>query len=392
MGWEANSPEADTLGDNSNTALHGFSGTGCSIDTTIFRSGTRSLKVAATSGVAAYHNPSGRLGGYQAMRCYIQVASRPATTARSILGSTVTASCINIRLNPSGTLAVFVGSTLQGTSTTALTDTTRWYRIEWWNLAGTAVPILRIDGVNEVTGNPTNASGAEICGCDDTVADAFTVYYDDYAIDNTTWPGAGSVVLSVPISDNARGGWTAGAGGTTNLWDAVNNTPPIGVAAASATNTSQIKNAVSSTTDNCDFNMQSYTTAGVPAGSTINHVQAFCVHGEQVGTATKAGALLIVSNPVQSAEDVFTAYGGDLGAEGTYPTNWSLMSGGNQAAPSVTLGTSPVVRVGKRTATTRVTDICFVGLYIDYTPPAAASAPIPGILSVRQSVNRGASF
>src|SRR5213079_3376565 len=66
---------------------------------------------------------------------------------------------------------------------------------------------------------------------------------DDVAINDisgttqTSWPGEGNIVLLKPTSDNQIGSWTGGAGGTTNLWDAVNNTPPVGITGGSNTAT-----------------------------------------------------------------------------------------------------------------------------------------------------------
>jgi hypothetical protein len=148
----------------------------------------------------------------------------------------------------------------------------------------------------------------------------------------------------------------------------VNNTPPVGLAAASATNASQIENPTSSATDNCDFNMQSYLVAGVPAGSTIYGVRSIVAHGEEIATGTKAGSVQILSNPAQGAESAFN-YGNDAGAEGTYPTTWAVAADVEVSGSGVALGTQPVVRIGKRTATTRVVSVCFVGLYIDYYSP-----------------------
>jgi hypothetical protein len=86
--------------------------------------------------------------------------------------------------------------------------------------------------------------------------------------------------------------------------------------------------------------------------------------------------LLIVSNPTQVGEDAFT-YGNDVGAHGAEVGNWGKDLGTVQASPSVTLGTSPVLRVGKRTATTRVVCVDGMGIYVEYTPPAAAAATAP---------------
>ncbi len=67
-----------------------------------------------------------------------------------------------------------------------------------------------------------------------------TVYGDDFAVNDdqgasqTGYPGQGKVYFLTPTSDSSNTGFTDQAGGTTNLYDAVDNTPPIGVSAPSA--------------------------------------------------------------------------------------------------------------------------------------------------------------
>lgn len=333
-----------------------------------FRSGTASLKATPASGVAGFFGPaSGTLTGYH--RFYIKVTSLPGST-RQIYGAAATAG--NLRITSSGTIEYRSASTVVGTSSTALTDTTKWYRIEARFTTGTSVVCLRIDGVDEVTGNAT--TGATVAfGANDTVAATYTAYFDDFVIDNTGFPGDSSVVLLRPISDNNRGSWTGGSGGTTNLFDAVDNLPAGGVATASQSNTTNIESAANSASDNCDLNCTDYTTAGVTG--TITAIMASCRHAEDISTNTKSGALTIVSNPAQSGEDSFT-FGGDAGAANTdsgSASTWFTTVGTVQSSPSVTLGTSPVLRIGKRTATTRVVDCDAMGIYVEFVPSAATT-------------------
>jgi hypothetical protein len=43
-------------------------------------------------------------------------------------------------------------------------------------------------------------------------------------------------------------------------------------------------------------------------------------------------------------------------------------------APTVTLGTAPVMRITNSTASTRIADVCFMGIYVDYTAAVVAAA------------------
>lgn len=349
------------------------------IDAAIKRSGTYALKLNPPSGGSSRYDVYSIACAY--IRYYVRVTALPTSLSRMLSGDLGSFNTF-VNVSSTGALELYEGGsapyTLIGTSTTKLTDTTKWYRIELRSGTASLAPILRIDGVDEITGTAGSTLNAfPAFGPGVTEADTYTAYIDDVAGDDADWVGDSQIVLLRPTSDNASGGWTGGAGGTTNLWDAVDNLPAVGKATANQTNTTNIENAVSSTTDNCDFNLTTYTTAGVPSGSTILSVQAHCRHGEDVATGTKTGALQIVSNPAQSGEDAFT-FGNDAGAAvDEYSTTWKNTLGTMQASPSVTLGTAPVVRVGKRTATTRVVLIDAVGMYVEYVAAAAATSLLP---------------
>jgi hypothetical protein len=211
------------------------------------------------------------------------------------------------------------------------------------------------------------------------------MHVDDVAVNYGTgatqnsWPGAGQILLLKPTSDSARTGWTGGAGGTTNLWDAVNNTPPAGVAAASETNTSQIKDLVSSATNNYDATLTDYTTAGVPAGQPVTLVQSVIVGGTNPSTGGISGAVQVVSNPAQSPEDTFTYPTGTLAAwPSGWGTRWGTAQVGDIAAGS--RSTSPVLRVGKRSAVATEVDVCFMGLMVEFS--ASGGPPLLALMGV----------
>ena len=207
------------------------------------------------------------------------------------------------------------------------------------------------------------------------------LYFDDVmACDTATlqFRGSSKQVILLPTADpGALNSWTNGGGGTTSIFEGVNNRPPVG--AAASTDGIKIKNAASG--GNLDYTptMQTYIAAGVPVGSTVNAVMAICNDGEEASTATKVGSVWVASNPAQAAAGTSFDYGNDGGALGTFPTLWSVHRGPVAVAPSVTLATAPTMTVRKTTSTTRVVDVDFMGIYVDYTPPApltGSSAPI----------------
>ena len=199
--------------------------------------------------------------------------------------------------------------------------------------------------------------------------------FDDIAINDAsggnenTAPDDSAYVLWLPaVSDTAIGGWTAGAGSTSSLFEAVNNVPVTGVASASEDNTTNIKNSVSSASDNYDAGVISYQAAGVPANKTVRLAQAVVRHGENASTGTENGAVQLVSNPADAGETSFT-FGGDAGAHVADATTsallWRTTYGAIVYAPLINRTNRPVVRVGKRTANTNQVCVDMLGVMIE---------------------------
>ena len=288
-------------------------------------------------------------------------------------------------LASSGTIRLFnaVGSAQIGSASAALGQN-QWYRIELKITIGTGAvdaAELLIDGVSIAS-----TSGASISdlvpntlalGTDTTAALDDWALNDDQGSNQNSYPGSGGIVLLVPISDNARAAlWTGGVGGTTNLFDAVNNEPPIGT--ATETDLTQIEHAggAAGSTDAYDANMTTYTTAGIGASDTINVLQLLAAHGEDIATGTKLLAFSVVSNPAIATSGNVNA-GDNVGALGTWPSNWAVHRGTVTYTPSVTVGTSPVMRALRPETANRVASVCFMGMLVDYTPAVATLSPPP---------------
>lgn len=359
-----------------------------SIDTTITRSGGGALKIAAMSATASQwqgfiFSSSTNHIGYD--RFYIRVTSRPATTGRTIFG---TATDLHLVLNPNGTLSLYYGASLIGTSTAALTDTTKWYCIEVRGVSGTGVTVLKIENSSEVVGNPSNWTCSAYFGPDDTIADTYTVYFDDFAGDNANWVGPGKVGLLVTDSDISNTNWRAGAGGLNGLYLALNNLPPAGVASANETDGTNIESASNTGTANYSVRTIPYSGLGISSGDTINAIWQIILEGEDINTGTKSGTFELTANPVVGATSF--SFGNDGGAHGLYSdranTKWVNHSVVTQT-PSVTLGTGATVKLVKTDTTTRVGCVCFVGVYVDWTPaPSGADYPRSVASTIAHSV------
>lgn len=308
-------------------------------------------------------------------RVYICVDALPTTIA-----DIWNLNCFQISLVSTGALRLTDSNSIAiGSDSIQLInpDGVTWYRVEIQiNIDASSHGIfaeLRLDGVTVASGAPSNLinqlSTNGIGWIQAPGVAGASIYLDDYGRNDSTganqntWLGPGKIVLLKPISDNARAGFVTGAGGTTSLFNAVDNTPPVGVA-DTGTATSQIRDATSSTTDNYDANMTSYTTAGIHAIDVINCVFWAINHGSAVTTSQPARAGRLVSNPAEGGD---TTLSGQT-AVGTYPTGWAWSRGAVIYAPSVTKGTSPVLRIGKRTASTRIVDVDAMFIYVDYTP------------------------
>lgn len=363
MGWEANDATLDQ---------GGISGT-ASYDTGTVRTGLRSLRCNPASGA------SGSWSFGAASPKYIHFAMRVATLpsiTRQIFGSA--GSGTELFLTSTGTITYKSAGVTQGTSSQAL-STGIWYWIGVRIATGTSVVCLQIDGTNQVTGSPDGNVNSSI-GFSGIEASAADVYFDDLVIDGAGFLAASKVALLLPISDNARATlWTGGTGGTTNLFDAVNNTPPIGT--ATETNLTQIEHGggAAGTTDAYDANMTTYATAGILTGDTVLGLEYFIAHGEDVATGTKLLNFSLASNPAQASGLANFAAGSDVGALGTYPSNWTVTRNTVVTSPSVTLASSPVMRVTRPETATRVASVCFMGIYVAWTPVTTYQPRHPGI-------------
>src|SRR5262245_17483984 len=246
------------------TGLDGVSrvgSAGMSVDTATVRSGAAALKLDSGAGNIATNagfNATIALPATLYGRAYLRFTSLPGSTV-PVARFVGTGNAASARLSSGGKLQLFndVAGTQIGSDSAATLTTGVWYRIELSLLSasGTADAVeLRLDGTTVASGSGLALNDATTVGFAAGWVAApganLVSHLDDYALNDSTgasqnsWPGDGKVVALLPTADNARASlWTGGAGGTTSLFEAVNNAPPVGVASASATNTSQVEHA-----------------------------------------------------------------------------------------------------------------------------------------------------
>jgi hypothetical protein len=270
-----------------------------------------------------------------------------------------------VSLGSDGRLSLDAGSSW---STNALSVDGIFHKISIVESGGTKT--LFVDGSSWKTAAESITAGVSLTiGFAAATAD---LVFDDILVASDNNAGvdmpAGNVILLPAVSDGFDGTWTAGAGGT-SLFTAVDSIPPIGD--ATPTDLTQITNVSKTGSQDCSVNCRTYTDGGIGASDTINAVMAICCDGEQVNTGTKAGWVRLISNPTDAVAYTFD-FGDDIGALGDFPTNWRTHVGPTTSALGVSKVTSPAVQIQKTDATTRATDVCFAGVYVDYTPGVAS--------------------
>jgi len=367
-------------------------------DTTVQRTGTGCAKCDSTgSNINSFVSVATLVASTTFYsRAYIRLPALPATDAR-IFGESSGGFTFSVVLTTGGKLQLWndLTGTQIGSDSAATIAINTYYRVEVRvvvNASTQATDLeLRLDGatVATVSGLTTSVSGALILGFGWTPGAKVPgankiIYLDDVAVNtgagsvNNTWCGAGAVIMLLPTADSAVGtNWTRGNGTVIsggNGFQSVDNVPPVGIAdlGGAGADTGQLRNAGSNANSNYDATMQTYTAGGVPTGATINAVIPWAVTGAPVVTAAKLGTLGVVSNPIIA--NVNLGPGGTSGAfwsggaAGTWPTGWKASPGTVTEAPSVTLGTAPVMRVTQVTSSTRIAIVCFMGMYVDFTP------------------------
>lgn len=361
------------------------------------RTGTYSWQCASSAANAASNLSTATftrvLSRVYYLRGYFYFSQIPTAATTTVMQAGPTG--FGAKVTSGGKLRFYnLGAGTQIGSDSAATLTTGvWYRIEISFTVDATLTNTYTAGELMLDGTSVaSTSGASLTGVTGTcgwgLLDApganITVAVDDIALNdntgaaNNSWPGDGKIVWMEPISDNARGAWTGGAGGTTNLWNGVNagTAQLTGVADASATDVSQIKNKTTTNPSSCDLNLATYTAAGVGSADIVNAILILDVDGEDTATGTKTGACSMVSNPVIAEPTAFN-FGDDAGLQGSYPGLWAWHAGVMTDAPSVTKGTAPVIRIRciSGATATRAASCCLLGAYVDYTPLTPLAPP-----------------
>lgn len=366
------------------------------LDTTFARSGLCALKCDPID-PAQWGSGSGLsvLNRNYFARVYFYFQSFPTNDCYMLAyqqGASPFARMASVRfIAASGSLQLAVAGTNLRGSPVAI-STGQWYMVELRMIAQSAAADTaewRLNGTVQATTTEeftTVAPDVLNVGTDNSTGSP-VIWIDDVALNDDngaspqiSYPGQGKIVLLRPVADTSRVGWVGGAGGTTNLWDAVNNRPPIGKTAAASADTDQIEDATNNATDTYVAACEAYNVAvasgggGMAAADTVTLTQAVGVGGSGT-TTSRTLAIRSESNPGPDASEGTAATPATV--FGTFPTGWVTVRGTHNYAPSVTAGTRPGVRVRKGTASTTAMAYCAMGLYVEYVPATPKSLPAP---------------
>jgi hypothetical protein len=342
------------------------------------------MKVTATNSTRYAVFESRSAGGslrsiFRSSRFYLRVDSWSINTDIFVLNPVGGSLQDTLQLNTDGTFKLGWQNTgTTSISTIAFNDGV-WHLIEVEIISSTSRKLF-VDNTLFVTDSTSGGGVAQTSanlgiGVDGT-AGTGTIYFDDVMFDDgDAQIGAGQSILVNPTTDpGSLNSWTAGAGGTSNLWDAVNNAPPVGLPPTGCSpgpcesNTSQIKNAASGGSLDYIATTQSYAAAGVGSSDTVNAVMAIGNDCEEITTGTKAGGYWIGTNPAQTAGGQTFDFGNDVAAGcGAFPSAWATHIG-SVTTSGITIGSTATVAIRKTTSTTRATDADFLGIYVDYLP------------------------
>jgi hypothetical protein len=292
---------------------------------------------------------------------------------------------VQVRINTDRTLSLMRATTVVASSSPLAVDT--WHLVQFRLKIGSGATD---EGELIVNGASVGSFTAGNAGFDGPVnlyigrltsGGTFTPYYDDLAVnddqgaDENSWPDpAGVIAFLKPTADDQRvGGWRNGGGGVTNLWDGVDNIPPVG--SNSPTAASQIfeqENDVGA--NNYDARVETYASK---LTGTIKLVQPLAFHGFGSSGGVNQG-LSGVSNPA-SAEVTNTS---PTTAVGAFPANWGLIKGTTVYGDVADRATGAVVRVKKLTFTGTLSYVCQMGLQVEYVPGTGYNDVVAGAFAL----------
>lgn len=342
-------------------------------DTSIKRSGLASAKVSNAASSPAYLN-SNITGTTQVISIWIYFTAAPPNNCRvvGLYYGTGAYYQIAARLNTDRTVTIEYnnGSGYNSLGTSSALATSTWHNVQVRknNAGGTAAgrvngtTIGSISSISWVAAHTTCHLREAV-----SLSSAWDLWIDDWISDDTEiWIGNDKVYIAYPLSDSQVGTWTGGGGGTSNLYQAIDNFPPTG----SDDDTGLIETADTSgdnSTDEYRANCGNYTNLGIGTSDTVKAHQWGCWHAEDANSGTKTGVFGGQTNPFGSSPSF--NYGNNTGSAGSFPTNWFCSRFVADSQP-VTKGNDIILYVRKTDTSSGIAQVAFLWVYVDVEPAA----------------------
>jgi hypothetical protein len=360
---------------------------GVEIDTAVPRSGLACAKAVSGSTNYAQLTLTPTLPRTYYYRVPFRISALPGSTAAICRLHDSTGTLLELTVSPAGKLEMWnavAAAHLAGEAAPTI-EPNRWYvaailckvptegkgKVSW-RLDGTTIAAeqemsLRNSGVTVLRAGNINGG-------------AFNVFTDDWAVNDdqgeteNSWPGnTRKVVMAKPVADKARTGWTGGGGGTANLFEALNNTPPQGAALGSAADATQIKDGNNNSTDAVEVRMGAYNASLAAGGCGLippDEVKlvTVLVRGGQDSATSRTIGVTVVSNPAIAEKTGST----NSEAAAAETAGWRTVPGITSAAivynPAIAQGEGAVVKIRKGTTTTDALMVDMLGLLVEYEP------------------------
>ena len=310
------------------------------------------------------------------IRTWMRITGLPSTSCQIAMLYETNTIVNSVYLRPTGELS----QTASGGSVSEPIAPNTWFCLElaaWGNTGFDRKFIARLNGeefINESSGVTPGTFGNNyrIGWPGGGGSEGLFIYSDDIALNDDTggnqnsWPEInGRIILLLANEDVAVGNWTLGLGTAVgDRYESVNNTPPVGaIYNESGSDSKQIRNVsnvITSPAADIDFRCSPYSSKIVSDG-VINLVQSLCfITGSSFSSQNVQHGL--ISEPTATLLTPATQPAGSS----TYPGDWDRFVGPVVSDPVVDLSDQPVVRIGKRSATTSALLCCGVGVLVEY--------------------------
>jgi len=348
--------------------MSGTSGT-FSYSTTTVRTGTYALRCNPTttgngSVTMTGHGADGAFAATlnaTAVRFYFRYATKPASNSEEIYS----AAQLIVRINSSGNLLAYNGTTLLATGSAVLSSGT-WYRIEVRSNSSNSW-VVTLDGATELSGSDnmavTATTGAKLGKVTNRNGQSVDFFYDDViASDTFAAIGAGQCARLGLSGDGNYTAWVAGVGaGDYTDCDEVSSDDATSYSKTS-TNTAAETHAV---TD---------TTGIVAGGDTINAVKSLIITRDNSGNTNT----LQLRTRVNSTDIDLT----NLDGAGLWDTLAAVYTTDPSASGAITTGDLDTWEVGVEKTQTQSRELNYTlgVVMVDFTPAAPPSATIVPIL------------